>query len=219
MADVTLDTSAEVALVTFHRPVLSERALAGLLQALDALGSRTDRIATVLRSLHPTIFLAGAHLAEIAALESGTSGPYAVRGRAVLDRLGRMPGPTVAAVDGSCTGGGFDLVLACDRIVAGAHAAFSHPGVHRGLVTGWGGTVRLPAVAGRRLARIALTAGQPLDVSDLAPPGVVSPTTGDVVAAAIALARRLTALHPARLRLWRALRDRPHLRDGWHHRL
>lgn len=212
MDDVTLDASAGVAVVSFTRPVLSERALSNLGEVLDAIGSGGGRSPIVLRSLHPTIFLAGAHLAEIAALGAGSSHAYAVRGRSVLDRLGRMPGPAVAAVDGSCTGGGVDLVLACDRIVAGAHASFSHPGVRRGLVTGWGGTVRLPAVAGRPLARLALTAAVPLGAGDLAAPGVVTGVDGDVFGAAVALARRLATVHPSRLLLWRELRDRPDLR-------
>ena len=219
MDDVTVAASAGVAVVSFSQPVLSDHALAGLEAALDTIASRGARAPVVLRSLHPTIFLAGAHLGEIATLDARTSHGYAVRGRSVLDRLGRMPGPTVAAVDGSCTGGGFDLVLACDRIVAGDHASFSHPGVRRGLVTGWGGTVRLPAVAGRRLARLALTAAAPLGTGDLAARGVVAGAAGDVFGTAIALAQRLATVHPSRLLLWRELRDRPDLRGRCGHGL
>jgi enoyl-CoA hydratase/carnithine racemase len=49
-----------------------------------------------------------------------------------------------------CTGGGFDLALACDRIVAADTATFSHPGVRRGLVTGWGARSACPLRAARR---------------------------------------------------------------------
>ena len=80
----------------------------------------------VLRSAHPSVFLAGAHLAEIAALDAASCKPYADRGRRVVEHIENHPAPAVAAVNGSCSGGGFDLVLACDTIVAGAGASFQH---------------------------------------------------------------------------------------------
>lgn len=211
MADVTLESTGDVAMVSFRKPVLSMQALTELEQALDIAADRGGHHPVVLRSLHPTIFLAGAHLAEIATLDRATSGTYAERGRAVLDRLGRMPVPTVVAVHGSCSGGGFDLALACDRIVATGRARFSHPGVLRGLVTGWGGTVRLPAATGYRQAELAVIAAGPLAARDLAPRALVADRGGDVVDAAIAEAHRLAGVHPDRLRVWRALRDRPDL--------
>jgi enoyl-CoA hydratase len=210
MSVVTLDTVAGVALVSFSTPVLSTEVLDALDRTLDTVASRRSRTPAVLRSLHPSIFLAGAHLAEIAALDADTSAGYAARGRAVLDRLGGMPGPTVAAVHGSCTGGGFDLVLACDRIVAGEFARFSHPGVLRGLVTGWGGTVRLPAAAGRGLTRLALITAAALGRSDLGGRAVAA-ADATMIEAALAEAQRLAHIHPTRQRLWRELRDRPDL--------
>lgn len=213
MSVVTLEAIAGVALVSFSTPVLSTEVLDALEQALDTVVARGGRTPTVIRSLHPKIFLAGAHLAEIAALDAATSAGYAARGRAVLDRLGLMPGPTVTAVHGSCTGGGFDLVLACDRIIAGEHARFSHPGVLRGLVTGWGGTVRLPVAAGRRLTQLALIAAAPLAGRDLGGRAVAAATDAVLVETAIAEAQRLAHIDSTRLHLWRELRDRPHLRS------
>ena len=130
----------------------------GELEALPSSRWPREAVPTplVLRSAHPTIYLAGADLAEIAALDGPSCADYARRGRVVLERLALYPAPTVAAVHGSCSGGGFDLGLACDWIVAGGAAAFSHPGVRRGLVTGWGGTVRLPVAIGRTAAGMAM---------------------------------------------------------------
>lgn len=208
MERCTLDTVGGVGVISFGSPVLSVRMLAELESLLDELSTRPDAMPLVLRSSHPTIFLAGAHLAEIAALDARSCRTYARRGRAVLDRLSALPGPTVAAVHGSCSGGGFDLVLACDRIVAGPDATFGHPGILRGLVTGWGGTVRLPVAAGASIARLALLAAWPLRVADLSGHGVAVVSGPDIVGTAVAEAARLSTIHPDRLVAWRALRDR-----------
>ena len=206
MPSVTVLRGDGGATIAFAEPVLSEAVLAELESCLDSLERDGGRTPVVLRSTHPTIFLAGAHLAEIAALDAARCAAYAWRGRAVLDRLAAHPAPTVAAVHGSCSGGGFDLALACDRVVAADAAAFSHPGVRRGLVTGWGGTVRLPAVAGAALAGRAMIAGAPISGRELAARGIAVAADGDVVAAARAVAARLAAVPQARLMLWRACR-------------
>lgn len=203
---MTVERSGACAVLTFAHPVLSEAVLTELEACLESLERDGGRRPLVLRSAHPTIFLAGAHLAEIARLDEPRSAAYARRGRAVLDRLAGHPAPTVAAVHGSCSGGGFDLALACDRIVAAADATFSHPGVRRGLVTGWGGTLRLPAAAGAALASRAMVAGAPITGRELAACGVAAAGGGDVVAAALAIAERMAAVPPGRLWLWRAMR-------------
>lgn len=216
---LTVHTVADVTVVSFERPVLSRSVLTDLDGLLTELERRTPRPPLVLHSLHETIFLAGADLADIATLDVQSSRAYGERGRAVLGRVARFPSPTVAAVNGSCSGGGFDLVLSCDRIVIGPLATFGHPGVRRGLVTGWGGTVALPAAAGGTRSRLALIAGT--SVAGTALPGrVVAAAPGqDALDEAVAVAGRLAAMHPIRLRQWRALRDRPQL--GWlaRHRL
>ena len=69
--------------------------------------------------------------------------------------------PTVAAINGACFGGGLDLALACKRRIATPNAVFCHPGVSLGIITGWGGTQRLPRLIGESKAlEMLLTAGQ-----------------------------------------------------------
>ena len=58
----------------------------------------------------------------------------------------------VAAIRGFCLGGGLDLALACHGRVAAYDASFGHPGAGLGLVTGWGGTQRLPRLVGKAAA-------------------------------------------------------------------
>lgn len=190
--------------IVFGQPILTTPVLAELLRLLTELPPAP----LLISSSHPRIFLAGAHLGEIAALDRDTSRGYADTGREVLRRLGSHPAPVVAAVNGSCAGGGFDLVLSCDAIVAGPSATFAHPGVGRGLVTGWGGTLALRQRARTALAAAILLQGAPLTAEDIAVMGSVRTVTGEPTGAAIAEAGRLATLHPSRLELWRSFRSR-----------
>jgi len=65
-----------------------------------------------------------------------------------MQRIADAPQLTIAAVNGYCMGGGLDLALACDVRVASPNAVFAHPGVQLGIITGWGGTQRLPRLIG-----------------------------------------------------------------------
>jgi enoyl-CoA hydratase/carnithine racemase len=132
---------------------------------------------------------------------------YAALGRSVISSLAGHPAATLAAVHGSCSGGGFDLVLACDRILASATASLSHPGVQRGLVTGWGGTTVVPVVLGRWRARRALLEGEELSAEALEAAGVVRLVEGDPAAAAEDHAATLAGVHPSRLEVSRRLRS------------
>jgi len=206
---LTTDDGPSWVRLTFVGPVLERVVMEELAERLDGLAKRQPSKPLILASAHPRIFLAGAHLAEIAALDATSSVDYAASGRAVMARLDNFPSATVAAVAGSCSGGGFDLVLSCDRIVAGPSASFSHPGVRRGLVTGWGGTTRLPPAVGRTAARRALLQAVDLGAEEAEDMGFATRSTGDVATDAIRLAVRLAGLHTARLATWRHLRDRP----------
>jgi enoyl-CoA hydratase/carnithine racemase len=177
-----------------------------LAEILGALGRRSRAPAVVLSSDHPTVFLAGADLREIADLDARTCVAYARAGRAVVEALESYPGPTVAAVNGSCSGGGFDISLACDVVVAGPRASFVHPGVQRGLVTAWTGTTTVPAAIGRSGARNSLLTAALLDRQAMEACGTVVPAVGDPVEFARREALRLSGLDPARRALWRQLR-------------
>lgn len=198
--------------LTLIRPVLEVATLKELTRLLHRFSRSPHPRPLILGSNHPTIFLAGAHLAEIADLDENTSVAYAAAGRQVMQSLRSHPRATIAAVNGSCSGGGFDLVLSCDRIVAGPSASFSHPGVRRGLVTGWGGTVSLPAAIGRSAAQRALLEAYDLTADDAEDLGLAIGVVHDVEASATELAERLAGLHGRRLAVWRHGRDRSPVR-------
>ena len=98
------------------------------------------------------VFASGADLREIAAVGSETAREFAERGQNLMNKIAAAEQSTIAAVNGFCFGGALDLALACDRRIAAPNAVFSHPGVNLGIITGWGGTQRLPRLIGEATA-------------------------------------------------------------------
>jgi len=97
-------------------------------------------------------FSAGADLNEIARLSGPAAFEFARLGQSLMSAVDLFPAPVIAAVQGYCMGGGLDLALACDLRIASANAVFGHRGAALGLMTGWGGTQRLPRLIGKAQA-------------------------------------------------------------------
>lgn len=93
-------------------------------------------------------FSVGADLEEINALRGHDAFEFALLGQRLMQAVAEFPAPTCAVIEGWCMGGGFDLALACRFRVASPHAIFGHRGAALGLMTGWGGTQRLPRLIG-----------------------------------------------------------------------
>ena len=97
-------------------------------------------------------FATGAEIGEVGAVSGFAAREFARRGQSTCRRIASFPLPVVAAIRGFCLGGGLDLALACHGRVAAYDASFGHPGAGLGLVTGWGGTQRLPRLVGKAAA-------------------------------------------------------------------
>ena len=118
------------------------------LTELDAVLDKVERDrprGLVIRSAKPGGFVAGADIAQFTRItDVAQIEGLLTRGHGVLDRLDRLPLPTVAVIHGYCLGGGFELVLACDKRIAIDDASFGFPEILLGLHPGLGGTLRLP---------------------------------------------------------------------------
>jgi enoyl-CoA hydratase len=95
---------------------------------------------------------------------------------------------TIAAVNGYCFGGALDLALACTIRIASPLAEFSHPGTRLGIITGWGGTQRLPRLIGEGRALEMLFTADRFGAGDALRFGLVSEITDDPLARSIELA-------------------------------
>jgi enoyl-CoA hydratase/carnithine racemase len=129
-------------------------------------------------------FSAGAELAEISELTGPEAYEFAHVGQAFMNAVDRFPAVVCAAVSGYCMGGGLDLALACDLRIAHPHAIFGHRGAALGLITGWGGTQRLPRLVGRGRALEMFVAAEKLTAARALEVGLVDELAGDPVAAA-----------------------------------
>jgi len=98
-----------------------------------------------------------------------------------------MPQATVAGVNGYCFGGGLDLALACDKRIAAPNATFCHPGAGLGIITGWGGTRRLPRLVGRGNALSMFFTAEPINAYEALRIGLIDEIDPDPVAAAMLL--------------------------------
>jgi enoyl-CoA hydratase/carnithine racemase len=129
-------------------------------------------------------FSVGADLTEICALRGHDAFEFAQMGQQLMRTIADFPAPTCAVVEGWCMGGGFDLALACRFRVAGPHAIFGHRGAALGLMTGWGGTQRLPRLTGRSQALEIFLTAEKIHAQRALALGIVEDVRDDPFAAA-----------------------------------
>jgi enoyl-CoA hydratase/carnithine racemase len=138
-------------------------------------------------------FSAGADLNEIAALTGTEAYEFSAMGQALMNAVAEFPAPTYAAVWGYCMGGGLDLALACRYRIAHPHAVFGHRGAALGLITGWGGTQRLPRLVGKAKALEMFLAAEKVHAAKALEIGLVDGVAEEPVLACI---EKITAKAP-----------------------
>lgn len=201
---VTVETSNGVAVVTVDNPpvnALANAVLEALGDVATALAADREVRAVVLAGAGDKAFMAGADLAEFQRLLDGEGSieEHVEISRRSLERLTALPQPVVAAVQAAAMGGGLEVALVCDLIVADPGARLGFPEVRLGLMPGAGGTHRLPARIGTGPARELLLLGRAIDAEEGYRLGLVNRVSapGAALAEAIELGTRLAAL-PAR---------------------
>ena len=130
-------------------------------------------------------FSAGADLREIMALTGPDALEFSRMGQTLMNAIERFPSPVYAAISGYCMGGGLDLALACHRRIASPNAVLAHRGAALGLITGWGGTQRLPRLVGKAKALEIFVAADKVQASDAMSYGLVDAVAENPVAEAL----------------------------------
>jgi len=126
-------------------------------------------------------FSAGADLREICELDGSTALEFSKMGQALMAAIAGFPAPVYAAVAGYCMGGGMDLALSCHYRIASPHALFGHRGAALGLITGWGGTQRLPRLVGKGRALEMLVAAEKIRAERALEIGLIDAIADDPV--------------------------------------
>lgn len=167
-----------------------------------ALGADRDVRVTVLTSTHERAFCVGADLKERNSLTDAELVRQRPTARAAYTGVLELPMPTIAAVHGFALGGGFELALSCDLIVADPTAVVGLPEVSVGVIPGGGGTQLLPRrVGAARAAELIFTARR-LTAPEALGLGLVDQLAGEAADRdeALALASRIAANSPVGLR-------------------
>jgi enoyl-CoA hydratase len=144
---VRLERRGPVGIVWIDHPpvnVLSAAVLRELMDRFAEVSSAPDLRAVILAGAAEKAFAAGADIREMAPMGPPEAHVHGARGQAVTRAIERLPLPVIAAVHGVCLGGGCEIAMACDFIIASEDAVFGQPEVNLGVMPGWGGTQRLP---------------------------------------------------------------------------
>jgi enoyl-CoA hydratase len=148
---IVSEVNNSIAILRFKRPVkrnpLSLSTLQELERSLSTLLPRAD-IGAIIFTGSNDVFASGADIRELAQLDPASAFEFARFGQGLFQSIADARQKTIAAINGYCMGGALDLALSCDLRVASSDAIFSHPGGRLGIITGWGGTQRLPRIIG-----------------------------------------------------------------------
>jgi enoyl-CoA hydratase len=203
---VLVERQAEqrTALVRLNRPkqlnALNGAVMDALCDALEALDADDEFRAIVVTGSHRA-FAAGADIGEMA----DASPIDMLRGNRIgqWDRVRRVSKPVIAAVNGWCLGGGCELAMTLDLIVAGEGAKFGQPEIGIGIIPGAGGTQRLTRAIGKSKAMRMILTGEPITAREAEAAGLVAQVTTDelCVEDALALAATMAQKSPLALRL------------------
>lgn len=194
-------------LLTVNRPqalnALNAATLGELAQAAMAVAADPAARVLLVTGAGDKAFVAGADISEMQQLTADQARAFSATGMQVMRALEALPVPVIALVQGYALGGGCELAMACDWIIAGDRAVFGQPEVNLGIPPGFGGTQRLARLVGRARALELITTARQVKADEALAIGLVH----QVVPAAelrrrgLEVARTIAAKGPVAVRL------------------
>ena len=208
MTDSPLQVADQVAvrILTIHRPdrlnALDSATLDALHFAADAAAADPSVRVVVLTGAGAKAFVAGADIAEMAALTPTQARDFSLRGQRMMRRFETLPKPVIAMVNGFALGGGLELAMCCHLRIAADSAKVGQPEVNLGLIPGFGGTQRLLRLAGRAATLELCLTGTPVGAERALQLGIVNRVVpaAELEAETLALAQQLANAAPLALR-------------------
>jgi enoyl-CoA hydratase len=189
--------SGPIATVTFNRPGERNSLPTKILDGLDVILSdliANAELQTIIFTGTVNTFLSGADIRELTTLNPQTARDFSRKGQGLFEKIASAPQLTIAAINGYCMGGGLDLALACDIRVASTTAIFAHPGARLGIITGWGGTQRLPRVIGKARALEFFVSARTVTSKEALEIGLLSRVGDPVIDCALDLSGKKTRM-------------------------
>jgi enoyl-CoA hydratase len=196
-----------VAVLTVNRPkslnALNEETLDELLQAFARIAADTAVRALLITGGGDKAFIAGADIAAMQTMTALQAQSFSEKGQRVMHAIEALPFPVIALVNGYALGGGCELALSCDWIVAGERAVFGQPEVNLGIPPGFGGTQRLARLVGRARALELVTTGRQIKAAEALQIGLVNEVVADAQLAdkGLEMARAIAGKAPVAVRV------------------
>lgn len=204
--NIRIEKRPPLAVVTLDRPKVLNAVNAQTLDELDRAfgdlsGDASIRV-ILLTGAGGRAFAAGADIRELASLTAEEGHVFALRGQAVLRGIETLGKPVIACVQGFALGGGCELAMACTLRLAADDARLGQPEVKLGVITGYGGSQRLPRLVGRGAGLKLLLTGAIVDANEAFRMGLVDEVVpaAQLMVRAEALALEIAANAPLALR-------------------
>ncbi len=174
--------SGNTQIVRFDLPEIRNPLSSEVLSELEAFLDGIDHDKSIKKILFTGtdgVFASGADLREIDRLSAAKAPEFARRGQQLMDKIAALGIEAYAAINGPCLGGALDLALACSHRIASPDATFCHPGAGLGIITGWGGTQRLPRLIGETNALKLFLTAAPISADEALRIGLIDQIVSD----------------------------------------
>ncbi|MDY6965841.1 MAG: enoyl-CoA hydratase-related protein [Halobacteriota archaeon] len=180
--NLLVDKKGPIAKITINRPdvlnALNEDTLLELKEAFFDI-SKDDEVRVVILTGVGRAFVAGADIGELAKKNVVDAWDLSILFQGVLRDIEELQKPVIAAINGFALGGGCELMMACDIIIASERAKFGQPEINLGIIPGAGGTQRLPRLVGRWKAKELIFSGDVIDAEEARKIGLVNRVSPD----------------------------------------
>ena len=178
MTNVLLEKKGHIAVATINRPkalnALNSQVLEDIDQLVEQVKADDEIRALVITGSGEKAFVAGADIGEMSTLTKAEGEAFGKKGNDVFRKLETLPIPTIAAVNGFALGGGCELAMCCDIILASEKAKFGQPEVGLGITPGFSGTQRLPRRVGIAKAKELIFSGRMIEADEAKEIGLVN---------------------------------------------
>lgn len=207
LKNLELAREGAVLVATIARPealnALNQDSVDSLSKLADFVADDDETRVLILTGKGEKSFVAGADIKGFEGMGAEAAEAFARHGQSVFTKLAHLGKPVIAAINGFALGGGLELALACDLIIASEKAKFALPECKLGLIPGFGGTVRLPRLVGTAKALEMAMTGNMLSAEEALKVGLVVKVVphGEAVKSALELAQTMVARAPKALEL------------------
>lgn len=181
--ELEVEQHGDILVIRFSRPEIRNPLSVTVLDQLEVLADGLTaqmNISTVVFTGSEASFASGADLREISQITADNAPAFARKGQCLMQKIADLQQRTIAAINGFCFGGALDLALACDVRIASPIAKFAHPGAGLGIITGWGGTQRLPRLVGQVNALEMFFTAEGIDTEHALSIGLVDLVADDI---------------------------------------